>query len=708
MKRLFNIIILLTAFSSVLSARPSIKTIGCDKKAETSFMIITDAVTFSKCEAELYAYKNILEEEGLGTYIVYADWDSPESVKKQILKAAGKKPALEGIVLVGDVPIVMVREAQYMTTAFKMNEKLYPEFESSVPSDRFYDDFDLEFDFIKKDSLRNDVFYYRLSEKGSQVLSSDIYSARMKVPAVMKGDKYEILRKYLVKVVEAHKQQNILDKLVYFAGHGYNSDCLTVWRQKPVAFREYFPYAFDKASHNRFLNFRENDKMKENLFDALQREDTDLFIFSEHGDYDTQFINGNLPVHDFETNYKALQKSVASMYEDYKGTEDEEPFMKEVLDSVFKLPRSTVSDSLIARFNYEDSVEFADANISLEEIMKVRSNPRIIIFDACYNGSFHNEKGYVAGCHVFGDGKCVTAQGNTVNVLQDKWEDKLIGYLSLGMRAGMWQKEITYLESHMIGDPTFRFTSNNAADREKCNRLHRDLVFNAKSSQTWIDYLNSPDAILRAAGVTRLALLPGNWSGIIKDVYEKDDSWIVRLSALNAQMKYIDENAHKTISEAFKDSYEVVARTAARFAGASSDARYIEDLEWVRENRKDFKRVAFIATSSEKVLTPGSFASDIEKMTNKENSDKKRINAIRSFRNNRVPEAVAPLLAIVRDNNENEELRTVAAETLGWFRQSIQRVQISDELAASIETEKKMPSKVKKEIQKTIKRLGWE
>ena len=69
----------------------------------------------------------------------------------------------------------------------------------------------------------------------------------------MKGDKYEIMRKYLRKVVDAHMQNNALDNLTFFAGYGYNSDCLTLWRQKPVVFREYFPYVFSQASHNRFL-----------------------------------------------------------------------------------------------------------------------------------------------------------------------------------------------------------------------------------------------------------------------------------------------------------------------------------------------------------------------------------------------------------------------------------------------------------------------
>ena len=50
-------------------------------KSPTAFAIITDSVTLSKCSEEFHAYKQALEDEGLGTYIISADWKSPEEVK---------------------------------------------------------------------------------------------------------------------------------------------------------------------------------------------------------------------------------------------------------------------------------------------------------------------------------------------------------------------------------------------------------------------------------------------------------------------------------------------------------------------------------------------------------------------------------------------------------------------------------------------------
>ena len=131
----------------------------------------------------------------------------------------------------------------------------------------------------------------------------------------------------------------------------------------------------------------------------------------------------------------------------------------------------------------------------------------MVIFNACYNGSFHNHEGYVAGCHVFSDGDCIVAQGNTVNVLQDKWEDKLMGIMSLGERVGMWQKEVPYLEGHMIGDPTYRFDSKTAEDAKIAKQLHHDLVFNRDNEKVWKKYLKSDNSVLRAVAITYLGYI---------------------------------------------------------------------------------------------------------------------------------------------------------------------------------------------------------
>ena len=689
------------------SAKTAVKVEKYRVKSETSFAIITDSRTLEECSDELRSYKDVLEKEGLGTYIISADWTSPDEVKAQIRKIAGKKPRLEGVVFVGDVPVVMVRGGQHMTTAFKMNEETFPIFESSVASDRFYDDFDLDFEFIAKDTVRSNTFYYRLTEKGAQHLDPDIYSARMKVPQVMSGDKYEIMRRYLRKVVAAHEEQNPLDDITFFAGHGYNSDCLTIWRQKPVVFREYFPYAFDKASHNRFLNFREKKVMKWNLLSEVARPDVDLFVFSEHGAFDTQYINGSGETSSTGENIEYLKRQFSLMYRRYyKGGRDEQAYLHEV-DSIFHMPAEIYSDSLVRVYKTADSLETANMNIYLPDIMKGRSSAKMIIFNACYNGSFHNPDGYVAGCHVFGDGGSIVAQGNTINVLQDKWEDKLIGYLSIGERVGMWQKEVPYLESHLIGDPTYRFTAHDKAEAEMARKLHHDLVFNEGNASVWEAYTRSDNALLRSAGITHLVkadLAEGHSRA--KELLD-DPSWIVRIHAYNAVFVNPDADCGEVVRKGLDDIYELVVRTSAKTAGNIGDTSLVKDLEAFVDAHPEMQRAGeYAAVDAISVLTPARWEKTVARCADKSLSASRRISDLRLFRNNRANCAVDTLLGIVADSDDDLAVRKVACEALGWYRESLLRGKISDSLT-EIQKEQKLPKELSAELTKTVKRLAW-
>ena len=691
-------------------AAAQVKVEKCSVKSPTAFAIITDSETLSKCAEEFHAYKQVLEEEGLGTYIISADWKGPEEVKAEILALAGKKPRLEGVVFAGDIPIVKVRQGQHLTTAFKMNEEAWPMEESSVPSDRFYDDFDLRFDFICRDTVETDVFYYRLSEEGAQHLRPDIYSARMKVPAVMKGDKYEIMRKYLRKVVDAHRQNNSLDNLTFFAGHGYNSDCLTLWRQKPVVFREYFPYVFSQASHNRFLNFREDRHMKWNLLSEVARKDVDLFVFSEHGAPDTQYINESKVADNLNEDMDYLRRSLAESYKYYAGKGHGEDFMKEAVEQEYRLSRKDFSDSAMAAYAAADSLEYAQANIFLDDIMKGHSNAKMIVFNACYNGSFHNREGYVAGCHVFGAGECIVAQGNTVNVLQDKWEDKLMGYLSIGERVGMWQKEVAYLESHLIGDPTFRFTPHDKAEEKLRDRLHNDLVFNELNPSVWEKYTYSDNSLLRCAGITHLGYIDAKAAHKRAAEMFGDPSWTVRIHAFNTLATDPDADFATYVRIGLEDIYEVVARNSVRMAAALGDTSLIPDVKAFKKAHPEMVRASGHAADDAVALLSGTghCSKSTEGAADKEKPVKKRVNDIRTFRNGRSIFAVDPLLRIVGDASDDLYVRTVACETLGWYEQSVRRGEIIESLSGMLVNGTDIPQQLQAEIKKTIKRLSWQ
>ena len=133
-----------------------------------------------------------------------------------VIKPLVKQPTAFAIITVlgGDIPVALVRNAQHMTTAFKMNEKAFPWDQSSVPTDRFYDDLNLKFEFIKQDSVNPQHFHYKLTEDSPQKLNPTFYSARIKYPEKKGGDKYAAIASYLKKAATAKADKhNQLDQV---------------------------------------------------------------------------------------------------------------------------------------------------------------------------------------------------------------------------------------------------------------------------------------------------------------------------------------------------------------------------------------------------------------------------------------------------------------------------------------------------------------
>ena len=72
-----------------------------------------------------------------------------------------------------------------------------------------------------------------------------------------------------------------------------------------------------------------------------------------------------------------------------------------------------------------DSIYSERMDLHIYDFGKYRPNVRMVILDACFNGSFNNDQ-YIAGAYIFGEGDCVVAMANSVNSLQDKWCDKYL------------------------------------------------------------------------------------------------------------------------------------------------------------------------------------------------------------------------------------------------------------------------------------------
>ena len=155
--------------------------ISPSQSVRNSFAIFVDQTTYDACKEEIHAYRDVIEKDGLATYILYADWESPEHVRF-FLKKYYDEQGLEGAVFVGNIPVPMIRGAQHFTSAFKMDQDVCDYYDSSVPSDRFYDDFDLKFRFLHQDSTHHQLYYYWLAVISSTI-SCDIYTGRIRSTA---------------------------------------------------------------------------------------------------------------------------------------------------------------------------------------------------------------------------------------------------------------------------------------------------------------------------------------------------------------------------------------------------------------------------------------------------------------------------------------------------------------------------------------------
>ena len=508
------------------------------KVTETSFAVITDKGTYQACEADLKAYQETLGAEGLPTFIVYNDWKKPEDVKKVIAKLY-KKNNLEGVVFVGNVPIAMIRKAQHMTSAFKMDEKEFPMRESSVPSDRFYDDFDLQFDFLKRDSAETNFFYYNLAIESPQKIQCDIYSARIK--AVDNGeDAYTQISRYLKKAIAEHKSGNKLDQFFSYTGDGSYSNSLVAWTPETHTIREQMPKVFDREGRARFIRYNFSEYPKDDVINMLKREDLDLSIFHEHGVPERMYLSGSAATQTWNAHMDAMKYYWRGLARRYENRPKDFKEMLERMEKRYGLDSTWIAGWNDPKVIEEDSLLDLRTGIILPEVTQMKPNSRMVIFDACYNGDFR-EKDYIAGRFIMAEGKTVVTFANSVNVLQDKMANEMLGLLGMGARVGQWAKLTNILESHITGDPTIRFKSINEVD---CDALLKAPYNEAQM----LELMNSPYADVQNLALHRL--YRNKYAGIsdlLRKTYETSPYMMTRFTSLALLEKLNDKNFREVL-----------------------------------------------------------------------------------------------------------------------------------------------------------------
>ena len=695
------------------------------KVKETSFAVITDKGTYQACEAEFKAYQEILGDEGLPTFIVYNDWRKPEDVKKVIAKLY-KKNNLEGVVFVGNVPIAMIRKAQHMTSAFKMDENGFPWRDSSVPSDRFYDDFDLQFDFLKRDSAETNFFYYNLAIESPQKIQCDIYSARIK--AIDNGeDPYAQISRYLKKAIAEHKSGNKLDQFFSYTGDGSYSNSLVAWTPEVHTIREQMPKVFDREGRARFMRYNFSDYPKDDVINMLKREDLDLSIFHEHGVPERMYLSGSAATQTWNAHMDAMKYYWRGLARRYENRPKDFKDMLERMHNKYGLDSTWISGWNDPKVIEEDSLRNLRTGIILPEVTQMKPNSRMVIFDACYNGDFR-EKDYIAGRFIMSEGKCVVTFANSVNVLQDKMANEMLGLLGMGARVGQWAKLTNILESHITGDPTIRFKSINEVD---CDALLKAPYNEAQM----LELMKSPYADVQNLALHRL--YRNKYAGIsdlLRKTYETSPYMMTRFTSLALLEKLNDKNYQEVLLLSINDSYEFIRRTTIRMMQHIGLNEYIypQIKNYVEDNLSE--RVAFnvelglhvfdeaaVNAAIEKVMAETHIAIDKDKfrkalersgrnrsmqkeLVDKNTAERWRLTYCNSLKNYMAHADVDGFINILKDNTESDQLRIRLLQALAWFTHSYRKadiMQACDQLAK----DKKLSAELREEAKRTYYRL---
>ncbi len=706
--------------------------------ARDGFAIVIDPVSYEKARAEVDAYAKAVEEvNNLKVYIVEDRWGVPDSIRQELQRLSSlKQEPVIGAVLVGDIPVVMVRDGQHMTSAFKMNQK-QPRKQSSVPSDRFYDDFGLQFKYLDKETDAP-YFYYSLKAEGAQRTHPAIYSGRIRPTDAGGTSRYDKLRQYLRKATEAKRHPRTMEQLFFFSGHGYISESKVARLDEKAVFFEHFPNLRQRTNRISYMDHDDQNPVKEKLMNELMRPDLDVAVLHHHGYWDTEYLNGVIRPYSVREAKEYIMRNIREhVYEAHQRGKNADS-LKNALLQRFDLPESWAKDALSDSLAHQDSLLSAASDLHLEDfqVYGYRPNTPVVVIDACFCGSFHKDD-CIANEYIFQPGGTIAVLANTVNSLQDKWSDRFIGLLNQGGCVGDMARFSTYLESHVIGDPTYRFTAlQGSADV--------DHLVSFGTVDDWRQQLEKGTPELRCLAIDQLQQRGAISSAELLRLYEESPYVLVRLQAMRSIVDCRDDNTIRLLQLASQDANELIQRFSIKNIAQSGDDRLIPALITLSVANNTSDRCTFDAGQAmqsfpkEKLLaefvrqfdTPaiqyirkdsvrsviekaisynaGKIAGDLAKSLEPGSDIKERRSNVRATRNIAVHHLVPQLLDYIQQPKVDEESQLLIIEALGWHPLSYQAPLIGETMQKIVNEKKKKrySQAVRAEALKTYNRLN--
>ncbi len=689
-----------------------------------SVAIVVDRATLDKCRNSIEAYSASIAREGLNPIVVVDKWGVPDSIRMALYHLY-RNQNLEGAVLVGDIPVPMIRDAHHLATAFKMDPRRAWE-KSSIPSDRFYDDFDLKFDYLKRDSVYPLYHYYSLAYDGPQEIGCDIYSARVKAPATPGKTKYELISEYFFKVVREKENRRKMAQVTFFAGHGYNSNCMVARMDEKSALIEQFPFLQSSTQRLNYIDYTYDDNVKYRLLAELARKDLDLAILHHHGSDDLQLMNGS-PISSITQVW--IEQARKFFRGKIRNTKDTIAIKKYYLEN-YPIPEAWVNDAFDPALMEKDSLQDLAIDMQISDLYGYESGARMIVFDACFNGSFHLDD-YISGHYIFNPGSTVVVKANSVNTLQDIWTDQLMGLLDLGVSVGNWAKGQLTLESHLIGDPTWRFLSS----KEVKPDLNEALTLRKTDVKMWRKLMRHSHPEVKSLAMKMLFENGALSSRELLSIMKEEKRATVRLQSFYLIRKAAGEELVPAIKLGLYDSFELLRRLSAEAASVNGSPLLIDDIFTLRIQPGMSRRVDFHLNDAstiypreeaiaaiEKALkdkTGGWYENETRQLVSLKSALERREKeymdlldpevplkakrfTITALRNSCDPAYLDTLFTYYRGLKEPEQKLTLI-EALGWYTYSWKKGEIRDFLRSQLAQEK--DERVKQELARSITRI---
>lgn len=642
-------------------------------QARNSVAVVADRATYDACSASIGRYAAaIRQHDGKNVLVLVADW-TPERLR-DTLKYLHAKRKLEGAVLVGNIPVPMIRRAHHLATAFKMDPRM-PVKRSSIPSDRFYDDFGLRFSFISSDGP---LYYYNLLPDGDQRVRCDIYTARIKPSRTDPEHSFEeLICEFLDRAAAAKGSNEKLDRVFHFGGHGNSSESINARIDEERAYYEQFGLK-EPEGQVRFLNFDEERFVRERLKAALASPEIDFAHLHTHGAVGTQYISKE-PYTFIATEHMELAKKfLRSKMRDAK----DKTAAADKLQKTYDVPESWLAgwdDPEVAR---KDSLFSASVDITLKDLDGFKSGAKVILLDACFNGAFLHDD-YVAARYAFGHGsQTMAVTANTVNIIQDHWKNELAGMLAAGSCVGEWARRYMTIESHLFGDPTYSFVSS--APRNPDVTLGVKINNGRYSPSVCLDLLRTkPSVNLRLEAfyyIIREATDMGTLNGAIRlglnDSYEMIRRMAANYAEKNGSPELLDDIARHYLDPQESSRVRMHLMNALALYPADDVEKALRSA-WggIWPAKDDFEAVLARICNGIR-----SSDTDIAALSDQAADAKERMFTIRRQRNACVPSAIEPMLGLLANGSEDNGLRLAAAEALGWYTHSWRRQEVYDAL----------------------------